>query len=494
MRFLSNCVRIYNIEGKHIMKNTILKLIESNPRGYVNRIKADQKLLDWVDSNTLSDSEHLPTKIRSAVYSETDTCPHGNKLKFTRISTPFSNCGPASRCACTREKIAQSVKQTKNTVTDEQQAAANSKRQQTMIKKYGTAYNSQRQEIKHLWRKPKISQFAHTRLTDALWLRTEYIEKDRTSVDIADELGVYYSTVIDYCKSHGFKIKQFSNYSLIEREILDWIQSQNFVCENNTKSYLNGKEIDIYVPAKKLAIEVNGLYWHSFDFKKQDNENRYRHLEKTLRAEEKGINLIHVTDWEWQHKQAIVKSLIQSKLGISKKIHARKTVARPVPSCDARQFFKHNHIQGSCNSSVYFGLYHQDQLVMAVSAGRSRFNQDSVELHRLASLNSVTVVGGAGKLIKQLKQYYNNGKIKTYCDRDKSNGAVYKALGFELIGETGPGYFWTDGNNIISRYKAQKKNLSKWLPNFDPNLSESQNMFANSYRRYWNCGNLIFEV
>lgn len=95
---------------------------------------------------------------------------------------------------------------------------------------------------------------------------------------------------------------------------------------------------------------------------------------------------------------------------------------------------------------------------MLLTAGENRFKKDCIELHRLSSLNGFTVVGGASKLLNNLKKQINR-PIISYCDRDKSSGNVYKKLGFELINKTGPGYFWTDGNEVFSRYKCQKSNL-----------------------------------
>ena len=55
-----------------------------------------------------------------------------------------------------------------------------------------------------------------------------------------------------------------------------------------------------------------------------------------------------------------------------------------------------------------------------------------------------------------------------------------------------PGYFWTTGTTIVSRYKAQKKVLAGWLTTFDENKTERANMFEAKYRLFWNCGNYVF--
>ena len=47
------------------------------------------------------------------------------------------------------------------------------------------------------------------------------------------------------------------------------------------------------------------------------------------------------------------------------------------------------------------------------------------------------------------------------------------------------------GAVTVSRYRSQKHQMGKWLSNFDPALSESENMFADGWRRYWDCGNWV---
>jgi G:T-mismatch repair DNA endonuclease (very short patch repair protein) len=477
----------------HQMKDQILEIIDQNPRTYHYLIKKDSKILNWVKSNSVAKTDHLPTQIYSAVYGETNICQYGNVKKFTRISTGFSACGPASKCKCTKESISQSVGKAKSQYSNTQRKSINNIRRKTMLDKYGVEYNSQRKDIKHIWSKPKIPSTIHVKLNSLDWLYEQYVIKNRSAVDIANELDVYYSTVIEYCKKHGFKIKQRSRYSRTEQEVSKFIESIGFKVETNVRDIIKPKEIDIYVEEKNLAIEINGLYWHSYDKKNNDREDRFRHLSKTKQAADLDVDLIHITDWEWQNKHDIVKSIIMSKLGINKKIYARQTVCKQVESKTARKFLQENHIQGTCSSAAYYGLYYDKVLYMIASVGKNRFKKSEIELHRLATLKGNTVVGGAGKLLKTIGKDFDIEKIISYCDRDKSNGKMYKSTGFDLVRETGPGYFWTDGSAVYSRYRCQKKNLSKWLTNFDPNLSEAENLFRAGYRRYWTCGNLVFE-
>lgn len=80
----------------------------------------------------------------------------------------------------------------------------------------------------------------------------------------------------------------------------------------------------------------------------------------------------------------------------------------------------------------------------------------------------------------------------TYADRKISNGNVYETNGFNKVGLSQPGYFWLKGSVVYSRYQTQKHLLSKLLKNFDASKSEVQNMLANKFRLYYNCGNIKF--
>jgi len=47
---------------------------------------------------------------------------------------------------------------------------------------------------------------------------------------------------------------------------------------------------------------------------------------------------------------------------------------------------------------------------------------------------------------------------------------------------------------LYHRSKFQKHKLSKLLDNFDSNLSEVSNMYANGYRRIWDSGNIVYTL
>ena len=483
------------------MKEQILKIVKESPKSYHKLIMKDPELSNWVMDNTLVDLDSIPAKIYSAVYQESDDCPNGNKKKYDRWSTGFVGCGPAKTCECTRENIKKNTSISKRNVSRKDVEKQNKKRAETMMEKYGVAFNLQRTEVKEKLSKPKVTPEIDALISNKEWIHEEYVVKQRTSVDIAKELGVDYSTILSRCSKFGFDIRQRCRYSLVELDVLEYIRSiYDDIVIHSDRTQISPYELDIYIPDLKLAIEIDGLYWHSWHSDMNISENNKRHIDKTKLCRAQGIDLIHITDEEWRTNPNIIKSIIRNRLGLSDhKIYARKCEIRSVTGADAKKFFDANHVSGYIPASHHIGLYYNEIPVQMISVGRNRFDKSNAsntyELYRMAPALNTNVVGGFSKLIQHLRSVLGIGfALITYTDLMKFNGAGYEAVGFTFVSETGPGFFWTNGTDKISRQKCQRQNLVKWLPTFNPDLSAAENMFNAGYRRFWDCGNKKYQL
>ena len=321
--------------------------------------------------------------------------------------------------------------------------------------------------------------------------------KNRSAVDIAQELGVYYGTVMDHCHQLNLPVRSKSNSSIVEQMINQYINSLGIATVQHDRTVLNGLEIDILAVSHSIGIEVNGLYWHSYHPNMIKVDDNTRHLRKVERAAEANIQLLHITDYEWYNRQTIVKSIIKTKLGLSTRIGARQCTIKPISVADARQFFDTHHLNGHASAKYYIGLYYNDQIVSAVAIGKLRYRakdySHEYELIRFASAHDTVIVGGLSKLLAYARTL-GVKSLLSYCSRDMSDGRGYISAGFRLITTTGPGYYWTDGNVTISREKTSHANLAKWLSTYDASCSQDANMYMAGYRKYWNCGNFVFEV
>lgn len=288
---------------------------------------------------------------------------------------------------------------------------------------------------------------------------------------------------------------QHSVFGRMENEVSDFVESLGVKVDRHRKDLLNGLEIDIYIPDKKIGIEFNGTYWHSEEIK-----GKTYHLNKTLRAYKKGIHLIHIFEYEWEDEQKRRKILDMLRRMINPSsntiVYARKTELREVGSSESAEFLEENHLQGSINSSINYGLYYNNKLVALMTFGKPRFNKEyQWELHRLAYKNGVIVVGGADKLFKHFIKENNPSSIISYCDISKFDGHVYPRLEFKatLSDITEPNYMWVDSHTNIAlpRYKTMKhKLLAAGLGT--PDMTENDIMESLGYTKVYDCGNLRF--
>jgi hypothetical protein len=276
------------------------------------------------------------------------------------------------------------------------------------------------------------------------------------------------------------------------QEIIDFIKNElciSHLTENN-RSIITPKELDIYLPDYKIAIELNGLYYHSFN-KTESTEERQKHLIKFKLCQEKGIQLLQIREDEWNNpiKQEIWKSILRNKLGLSNKIPARKTKFIPITTHEANEFLIINHLQGTTNQIKYsYGLQYQNELVGVITfCGHQK---EYLNLSRMAFKLNTNIVGGASKLFKNALKYLPKKDIITFSNNLYSSGKIYEILGFKKEKELPCSYEWWKVNtkNLYNKRQFRHKFLVQKLESYNPKLTEAENMFANNYRRIWDAG------
>lgn len=270
---------------------------------------------------------------------------------------------------------------------------------------------------------------------------------------------------------------------LFIKNILDFYNIE-YLC--NDRSVLDGKEIDIYIPSKKIAIECNGTYWHC----DKTTDKKY-HYDKYINCLNKGIQLI--TIWEDQiiNYPEIVKSIILSKLNIyDRKIYGRKCIIKELYNNDYKNFTINNHLQGHIPSSVKIGLFYEDELVSVMSFGKKRISlgnkkSDGWEMYRFCNKLNTQVIGGASKLMNYFINKYHPETIESFSSNDISNGMLYNKLGFTQQ-SINISYWYIKNNFRYHRYKFTKSNLVKM--GYDSSKTEFEIMDELKYFRIYDSG------
>lgn len=279
-----------------------------------------------------------------------------------------------------------------------------------------------------------------------------------------------------------------NGWSWSERELQDFIRSLGLEVIDNNREILDGKELDIYIPSKNIAIEFDGLFWHS--------DGSLRDYMKYKACQEKGIQLISVWENEWLSNRSLVEKLLKDLLiGPETKIFARKCLVKELDSKTYSDFCRINHIQGYAYAKIKLGLFYGNELVQVMSFGKSRFNKNyEWEIIRECSKQNCKVLGGKSKLYNCFIKNYQPKSVCSYSENRYFTGESYKTLGMSFIKESRPNYYYFKNNTLYSREIFQKHKLPKLLEEFNSNKTEMENMKNNNYRVIYNCGSKLWGV
>ena len=310
-----------------------------------------------------------------------------------------------------------------------------------------------------------------------------------------------YSGRIPVCKK-CFPV-YLNSSSKKEKEIKNFLSCLGFKME---KYYFEDSqigrpsEIDLFTKEKNIGIEFNGLYWHSE--RKLHKNPKTHHLQKQKMAEEAGIRLIQIFEDEWNFKQEIVKNRLRNIFGKNKrKIGARQTLIEEISAKTKNEFLNKYHIQGEDKSKYKFGAFYGNELISVMTFSKPRIalgskNDDinEYELSRFATISNTSTPGMANKLLKYFIKNHKPNKIYSYSDKRWNTGRLYEVLGFKHLYSTYPNYWYIVNGQRVHRFKYRKSELIKLLENFNPELTEYQNMLNNGYDRIWDCGNDKWEL
>ena len=303
--------------------------------------------------------------------------------------------------------------------------------------------------------------------------------------DLSEKTEIRYSFLRKVIEKNDWYYLFDYSKSKAELEIRKYI-NQYYHTENNTKKYLDGKEIDIYIPELKLGFEFNGNFYHNEYGKPQ----KY-HQQKSLLAESKGIFIYHIFEYDWENnKQRILNQIDNLLLVNREKIFARKCLLKEVSKKEKSLFLKLNHLQGNDSSSVAYGLYYNNELVSLMTFCKPRFTDNyEWELSRFCSKAGCNVVGGASCLFKHFLKIYRPFSIVSYSDIAHTKGNLYSMLGMRLETISSPNYIWFNHGDIKTRYQCQKHRL---LAEGWKGSSETEIMHSRGYFRIFDCGNKVW--
>lgn len=273
--------------------------------------------------------------------------------------------------------------------------------------------------------------------------------------------------------------------------------------EQRNRTLIGPKEVDIYLPEHKLAVEYCGMYWHSHGDRDDERKNKMRHAEKHRLCAEKGVRLITLYETEWLERPQTAKRLLRNAIGRSRgKLMARKCGLRKPTVQEARAFYEKYHPQGGTGTGQHFGLYHNGKLVacMRFTFGGNDRGHSAKErqwtLSRYAT--RLPVAGAASRLFKAFVKENGPSEVKSFSDNRLFGGGMYEQLGFVLEADVPADYqVWSLKAGLRPKSHYQRRLIPVRLqehgvkdtfdPKHDPR-TEAEITYAMGARRIFDCG------
>ncbi len=329
------------------------------------------------------------------------------------------------------------------------------------------------------------------KIDDGEWLQQQLSEY--TQAEVAEQLGCSQTAISDACKR--FNITPTRKISGPQRKLQAFLTQEGIEFSTNDRVQISPYELDIVVPSHKLAIEVNGEWWHC---DAHERITRDYHQTKTQRCLDAGWTLFQIWAREIVDDELfdIIKDKIRTFMhtNVVQRVFARRCTISELSSKEATEFFDVTHIQqGKASASIHYALHFESQVVACISFKRN--SDGGLYLSRFSSGRDTVVVGGFTKLLQHAISRLSPRYIETYSNgRFHKQNNVYERAGFKCEGWTVPNYEYLKNGKYLSRQQAQKHKLAKWLQPYDPNATEQQNMRMAGWYRLYDCGHVRYTL
>ena len=300
-----------NSYQRGVIKSKNTKMKNHNDPNYNNRPKMKRtKFINHGNSNYNNISKNKQTKFKrygNENWNNREKCKETAKNNIDEFG---------------RNSYDRAVEKTKITkLNDIDEFGRNSYQRQsiasalTQLKNWGTTSHTRTEHYK----RNRFYTDGHKHFDDINenFFRKNFIVHNRFDVKKCCD---YFKTSIQWTlnKKLIFHINQLNKQETprLQNEILEYVYSiYNDLVKSNYRIVLHPSELDIYLPKIKLAIEFNGLYWHSNIYR----EFNY-HQNKALKCLEKGINLIHIYEDEWLKNKQYIQNLIFDRINNKSKL------------------------------------------------------------------------------------------------------------------------------------------------------------------------------
>lgn len=261
-----------------------------------------------------------------------------------------------------------------------------------------------------------------------------------------------------------------------EIEVYNFIRSllPNKTILKNDRTILKGRELDIFVPKYKLAIEFNGLYFHC-DITRDDP---FYHLTKSVECEKKNIRLIQIMSDEWESKKAIVMDMLKKAVNSCLVVNADLCEVDYITPREGNIFIEGHFLGENDKDNQFYLSLRCNSKTVAVASFKENPEEKEYILTSYCEAKDITVDGGIKKIVEVFKADHST-PIYAEIDRRLYTGNNLRAAGFRELKPTNPNVTFT-------------KDFRKRIPASSFKRLNEEKLKNQGYHKVYDCGNRRF--
>lgn len=284
--------------------------------------------------------------------------------------------------------------------------------------------------------------------------------------------------------------------SILEQEVVAYIKSilpKDVEIKENDRKLISPKELDIYIPELSVAVEFNGLYWHS----EANGKSKNYHYNKWKQCKSKNVQLITVWEDDWLYRQEHVKSQLSTLLRTPYKqlsTHASKLSAKEVDKNKAKEFYNSSYLKEFSSDSNYCALVNNEKDSICALLTWKQADEKVVIIEDYCEKDSV--VNGLEKLIHHILKRINNKNVENiiaHIDNSSVHGASFEKIGFMQVQSVKYNFSY-----VVKRERVHESHMSAAFFEgnqelvYDSDLTLEELKIKNGITKLWDCGKIRY--
>lgn len=293
-------------------------------------------------------------------------------------------------------------------------------------------------------------------------------------------------------RSMGSSCRKCSNnVSKAEKEIAKFIQGLGFLVETSNRKVLKRKELDILVTEENLAIEFNGLYWHT----ETAGKSPTYHSDKWAECKSQGIRLIQIWEDQWNEKSSLVKKMLHEQLALNESSVIIHPVVSEISERRANDFMDSYSILGYEKGTHFIGISDDTNILREVVVLDFLHSSSPNTAHIVGYASSDGGREGLQEMLSYVSEMHQMTSYTSFSHHVLPDEDFYENNGFIAEKMFAPDYMYVVRKN---RYPKSDYPIERFKDDpallWEDGLTLRELEDLNGLNRIWDAGRTLYRL